>query len=82
MAYHADVGYKPRETPQREDLELAEFWYFGALDTLLAETKALETEVIKLKEDGASLNERVHKVFSTLSKGEKRVRGETLLQGH
>jgi hypothetical protein len=69
VEYHAEVGYKPVEKPKREDLELAEFWYFGALDSFLEETNSLEGEVKKLKDDSVKLNDRVRKVLATMSKG-------------
>ncbi len=71
--YHAEVGYKPIEKPTREDLELAEFWYFGALEAFLEETNSLEAEVKKVKDVGIKLNEHVRKVVSTMSKGTLRL---------
>jgi hypothetical protein len=73
QAYHVALSHVPSEIPSREDIGMADFWYFGALDTLAKYTKEIAREAGEARERGASLNEGMKDMVTGLHKSTLRV---------
>ena len=68
-AYHAALSHPPTEIPSRGDIPLAEFWYFGCLETLAQYTRDIASESRHAKEENRPLNEEVAGLVKTLHMG-------------
>jgi hypothetical protein len=73
-AYHSALSKAPTEIPSREDIALAEFWYFGVLDTLASYTKEIAQEASEAREQGAGLNQGIKDMVAGLHKSMSRSR--------
>ena len=71
-AYHVALSTAPTEIPSREDIALAEFWYFGALDTLASYTKEIAREASEARQQGSELNEGIKDMVAGLHKSRSR----------
>lgn len=67
-AYHIALSNAPGDIPSRDDIALADFWYFGALDTLASYTKEIAREAGEARQQGAGLTRGVKDMVAGLHK--------------
>lgn len=57
------------QSPSKDDVPLAEFWYLSALDVFCQATQDSYESVADIRKAGIELNEQVKRVMSTMTKG-------------
>jgi hypothetical protein len=57
------------QSPSKDDVPLAEFWYLSALDVFCQATQDSYGSVADIRKAGIELNEQVKRVMSTMTKG-------------
>jgi len=68
-AYHVAMSNPPTQIPSRDDIATAEFWYFGALDTLATYTTEIAKQASEARQQGAGLTRGMKDMVVGLHKG-------------
>lgn len=67
-AYHVALSHPPTQIPSRDDIATAEFWYFGALDTLATYTTEIAKQASEARQQGAGLTQGIKDMVVGLHK--------------
>jgi hypothetical protein len=68
QAFHASSAGQG-QSPSKDDVPLAEFWYLSALDVFCQATKDSYESVVEIRKAGIELNEQVKKAMLNMTKG-------------
>jgi hypothetical protein len=68
-AFHVASSAIDAQSPNKDDVPLAEFWYLSALDVFCQATKDSYENVLAIRKAGVELNDQVRRAMATMSKG-------------